>query len=150
MGALHDYAKEELERIGYFKENEDPYDTAVSNAILQLIDIFSEQGHSGFTAPYTIRTFARLAMYKPLSPLTGEDDEWEEVVDGLYQNNRCFTVFKKDGQAYNTEGRIFSKDGGETWFTNGDSRVDIEFPYVVPDHPEKVILKEDTNGKDQD
>lgn len=50
-------------------------------------------------------------------------------------------MFKeKDGTAYNIEGKVFSDDG-EVWYTNGDSRVNITFPYVVPDKPEYVIKK---------
>ena len=140
-----EYGRKELERIGYFKEGDDPYNDAVANAILELLEVFDNQGHSGFTAPYTAQMFHRLAMFKPVSPLTGEDDEWS--AEG--QNKRYSAVFKdsKDGKAYNIEGKIFSDDGGDTWFTNKNSRVYIDFPYTVPDHPEKVILKEVDDGK---
>ena len=139
-----EYGRKELERIGYFKEGDDPYNEAVANAILDLLGVFDHQGHSGFSAPYVISVFERLAMFKPLTPLTGEDDEWNEVGDGVFQNKRYSAVFKhgKDGKAYNIEGKKFSDDGGKTWFRNRDSRVYIDFPYTVPDHPEKIILDE--------
>ena len=134
MSNLMDYAKEELTRIGMIGSGE-PYNDAISKDILDLIELFASQGHSGFTAPYTINTFARLAMFKPLSPLTGEDDEWK---DG--QNKRYSAVFKdKDGRAYNIEGKVFTEDG-EIWFTNRDSCVDITFPYTVPEKPEYIYL----------
>lgn len=144
-----EYGRKELERIGYFKEGDDPYNDAVANAILELLDVFDKQGHSGFSAPYVISKFERLAMFKPLTPLTGEDDEWNEVGTGVFQNKRCSAVFKdqKDGKAYNIEGKIFSDDGGKTWFTNRNSRVYIDFPYTVPEYPEKVILEEGDDGK---
>jgi len=109
--------------------------------------VFDNQYHSGFTAPYVASMFHRLAMYKPASPLTGEDDEWNELRDGLLQNKRYAAVFKdKDGTAYNSEGRVFSDDG-EVWYTSKDSRVNITFPYVVPDKPEYVYRnKEVRNG----
>ena len=143
MSNLHDYAKSELERIGMF--NDDIYNGNVAKAIMALIDLFREQGHSGFTAPYTIQTFARLAMFKPLAPLTGEDDEWTEHADGTFQNKRCSSIFKdgKDGRAYDIYGKIFSEDGGETWYSNINSHVFIDFPYVVPEHPEKIYLNPD-------
>ena len=141
---LIDYAKEELTRIGMIGSGE-PYNDAVSKAILDLIELFASQEHSGFTAPYVINTFARLAMFKPLSPLTGEDDEWKEAL-GMIQNKRCFSVFKeKDGKAYDTQGKIFTDDG-EIWYTNGNSHVEISFPYTVPDEPERVYL----NGSDKE
>lgn len=144
MSNLIDYAKDELKRIGMIDSGE-PYNDWAAKAILDLIELFASQDHTGFTAPYTINTFSRLAMFKPLSPLTGEDDEWVDVGDGLLQNKRYSAVFKdKNGIAYNIEGKVFTDDG-ETWYQCKDSRVDITFPYVVPDKPEYVYRnKEET------
>ena len=143
MSNLVDYAKDELKRIGMIDSGEDCNDWA-TEAILDLIELFSSQDHSGFSASYVINTFNRLARFKPLSPLTGEDDEWNEVGDGHYQNKRYSAVFKdKDGIAYNIEGKVFTDDG-DIWYTSGDSRVNVTFPYVVPDKPEYVYRnKED-------
>ena len=134
-----DYAKEELKRIGMIDSGE-PYNDWASKAILDLIELFSSQNHSGFSAPYVINAFSRLAMFKPLTPLTGEDDEWRELTPVGFQNKRYSAVFKdsKDGTAYNIEGKVFTDNGGETWYTCRDSRVDVTFPYVVPDKPERV------------
>ena len=139
MSNLVEYAKDELKRIGMIDSGE-PYNDWAAKAILDLIELFSSQDHSGFSAPYVINTFSRLAMFKPLSPLTGEDDEWKEVTSGGFQNKRYSAVFKdrKDGTAYNIEGKVFTDNGGETWYTCRDSRVDVTFPYVVPDKPERV------------
>ena len=150
--SLVEYAKKELKRIGMIDSGE-PYNDAVAKAILDLIELFASQGHSGFTAPYTASTFHRLAMYKPLTPLTGEDDEWDKNEDGCYQNNRYSAVFKdKDGRAYNIEGKVFTDDG-EVWYQNKDSKVYITFPYTVPDHPEYVYLnkkEEDNESEDKE
>ena len=140
MSNLVDYAKEELNRIGMIDSGE-PYNDAVTKAILDLIELFASQGHSGFTAPYTVNVFKRLAMYEPLTALTGEDSEWNEIELGFYQNKRYSAVFKeKDGKAYNSHGKIFTNDGGETWYSNKDSHIEINFPYIVPNEPEKVYL----------
>jgi len=147
MSNLVDYAKDELKRIGMIDSGE-PYNDYVAKAILDLIELFDSQDHSGFTAPYTISVFSKLAMFKPLSPLTGEDDEWNEMKDGSFQNKRYSAVFKdsKDGTAYNIEGKVFTDDG-EIWYTSGDSRVNVAFPYVVPDKPEHVYRnKEEKDG----
>lgn len=141
-----DYAKRELK---YLLDSEEEYDNRMAEAVLELLNVFAEQGHSGFSASCCIQLFSRLAKYKPLGPLTGEDDEWNKIGDNLFQNKRYGAVFKegKDGKAYNIEARIFSDDGGETWFTNKNSREFIDFPYIVPEKPEKVILnKEDTDA----
>lgn len=139
MSTLVDYAKEELKRIGMIDSGE-PYNEEVAKAILDLIELFASQGHSGFTAPYTVNAFRRLAMYKPLSPLTGEDSEWSEVGSGVYQNKRYSAVFKEDGKAYNIEGKMFTDNNGLTWYLSKDSHVEVTFPYVVPDEPEEVYL----------
>ena len=149
MSNLVDYAKEELKRIGMIDSGE-PYNDAVAKAILDLIELFASQGHSGFTAPYTVNVFKRLAMFKPLSPLTGEDDEWIEVGTGVFQNKRYSSVFKnKDGIAYDIDGKVFTDDG-EVWYGCKDSRVNVTFPYVVPDKPEKVYLNKTESGEDKE
>jgi len=142
MSNLTDYAKDELKRIGMIDSGE-PYNDWATKAILDLIELFASQGHSGFTAPYVVNMFYRLAMFKPISPLTGEDDEWNDIGDGLQQNKRYSAVFKdKDGIAYNVEGKVFTDDG-EVWYTSRDSRVNVTFPYVVPDKPEYVYKNKD-------
>ena len=72
--------------------------------------------------------------YKQLTPLTGEDDEWidqsEASSQPTWQNKRCYSVFKDaDGKAYNSDGRVFRRPDGDA-YTNGDSRVEITFPYT--------------------
>lgn len=137
MSNLVDYAKDELKRIGMIDSGE-PYNDLAAKAILDLIELFDSQGHTGFSAPYVARMFHRLAMFKPLSPLTGEDDEWNDIGDGCLQNKRYSAVFKdKDGIAYNFEGKAFTDDG-KTWYTCKGSRVNVTFPYAVPDKPEYV------------
>lgn len=145
MSNLVDYAKDELKRIGMIDSGE-PYNDWTTKAILDLIELFSSQEHSEFSASYVINAFSRLAMFKPLSPLTGEDDEWNDIGGGgSRQNKRYSAVFKdKDGAAYNIEGKVFTDDG-KVWYTCRDSRVNVTFPYAVPDKPEYVYRKsEDT------
>lgn len=150
--ALYEYAKKELERIekGCKDEESLSMQQAIDKNILELINVFSNQHHSGFTATYVIDILQRLLHYKPLTPLTGEDDEWEDVTSYGYdtptfQNKRCSAVFKDDKGAYWVEGKIFSSDLGHTWYTNSDSCVPVTFPFNVPDKSEVVIIdnKED-------
>lgn len=144
---LYGYAKKELERIESGCEDKESLSMqqAIDKNILDLIKVFSNQGHSGFTAPYVIDILQRLLHYKPLTPLTGEDDEWEDVTSYGYdtptfQNKRCSAVFKDDKGAYWVEGKIFSSDLGHTWYTNSDSCVPVTFPFNVPDKSEVVII----------
>src|SRR5699024_8202480 len=140
--SMVEWAERELNRI---EKDDDGMQEMMNKNILDIVKAFSEQGHSNFSATYAIQLIERLLSWKPITPLTGEDNEWNEVGDGMYQNKRCSTVFKKGKDsttAYDIEGKIFTRDNGETWFTNRDSRVPVIFPYHVPDVPEKVYLDE--------
>ncbi len=138
------HAKRELEFAGYDLEQkeEDPNKWICKN-IIELLSVFSNQGHSGFSAPYCISMFEKLARFEPLTPLTGEDEEWNHICSesDTYQNKRCGTVFKKgkDGIAYWLDGKIFREPDGCT-FTSKDSCVDIEFPWVKPE-PEIIDVE---------
>jgi hypothetical protein len=129
------HAEREFLAAGYVplrKAQEDGPDKWIQQNVIELLDVFARQGHSGFSAEYCIETFSKLAKFKPLVPLQGTDDEWNEVGDGVFQNNRCSHVFKQadrfDGQAYDINGRIFREPGGGC-YTSGDSFVPVTFPY---------------------
>lgn len=128
MSNLEDYAKFELLNAGLFNKDSE-YGGLMGEAVMKMIKLFADEGHSGFSANMAINIFSKLARFEPLTPLTGEDWEWNEVSAGTFQNKRCSHVFKgKDGKAYDIEGRIFRyPDGG--CFTSGDSRVYVTFPY---------------------
>jgi hypothetical protein len=124
------HAERELTAIGYDlnQKEEDPNKWICKN-IIELLEVFSEQGHSGFSAPHCIYLFTKLASFEPLSPLTGDDNEWVEVREGTFQNKRCGNVFKENGIAYDIDAKIFrDSDGG--CYTNRDSRMNITFPYT--------------------
>jgi hypothetical protein len=143
---LIDHAMLEFEAAGWVKDNNwtDDYQQAICENVLNLLMAFSNQGHSGSSAPYTINLFKQLAMFEPIVPLTGEDWEWSDVRhngDGSihYQNKRCSHVFKEgDGQAYDIDGRVFwewykDQETGESFkshYTSRDSRVYVTFPYT--------------------
>jgi hypothetical protein len=60
------------------------------------------------SAPYAIKIFETLANWKPLTPLYGNDLEWNEVGENMWQNRRDSSVFKgKDNIAYWSDGRVF-------------------------------------------
>jgi len=128
MSGLIDHARRELEAAGLFEETSD-YGGMLGNAVMELIEVFSNQGHSGFSAGMCNSIFSKVAAYEPLVPLTGHDEEWMEISDNEYQNTRCSHVFKKNGQAYDIQGRIFRDSEGQP-YTNYDSRVSVTFPYT--------------------
>jgi hypothetical protein len=134
MSNLIKHAKKELDLI-YSKEdlkhgiNKYAYD-----AIMELIKVFSKQGHSNNSAGYVVSAFKTLAMFETIVPLTGEDDEWRLIADEpepKWQNIRNSAVFKEsDGTAYFIDAVVWKEKGG-CCFVNKDSRMAVKFP-VVP------------------
>lgn len=123
----------------------------INKNLLDLVELFAKQGHSGFTANYTINILIKLLNQSFITPLTGADDEWVEVSRGVFQNNRESKIFKQhdifNGQAYYIDGKAFSRDGGKTWYTNSESFVTIKFPlYKLPDTEYIILREDDVNG----
>lgn len=136
--SLVEYAKSELAKIG---RDEEGLQDLINKNILDIVEMFSEQGHSGFSAGYALSVLERLLRYKPLTPLTGEPDEWNDTGHGSKQNKRCFSVFLDGDKAHDNDAIIVSDNGGITWFTSGRFRKEVTFPYTPPTHPEKVYIE---------
>lgn len=118
----------EWEVLGWPTTGDDPQSWTYQHLKLLLRE-FSDEGHSGSSAPYAVGLFKKTSLFLPLSPLTGEDSEWMEIADGEFQNKRCSHVFKKHGVAYDIDGKVFVEpDGGA--YTGKGSSVDVVFPYT--------------------
>lgn len=155
--SLMSHTFEELNRLGMTEDATDEYNKSMRSHIIKMMNAFCEEGHSGFSAGYAVSILSKLMRYEPLTPIAGADDEWVDVAmynaDGgsLYQNKRYSKLFKegKDGQAYNIEGKVFwewcerpldeDEEGYpgiktyKSYYTNGDSRVEVTFPYTPTD-----------------
>ena len=145
--SLVSYAEKELDRIGMHDDGD--MNGMMRKHIIHMVEEFSKEGHSGFSASYALQCLTKLLNFKPLSPLTGEDDEWSDVSDvsgeTMFQNKRYSAVFKhgQDGEAYNIDGKVFwswaeDPETGrqfKSYYTSRDSRTPVEFPYTVPDEP---------------
>jgi len=153
MSNLHKHALMEFKAAKWLDDNGnyiDDMQEAICTHVLKLLEVFSAEEHSGSSAPYAVDLFKKLAMFEPVAPLTGEDWEWVEVGDGIFQNKRCSHVFKQadrfDGQAYDIDGIIFydwytDEDGNKSksYFTGRDSCVPITFPYIpTKEYKERV------------
>lgn len=143
MSNLLKHAETELKLLGLGADCECEYDQAIRKAILDIVTVFSSQGHSGYSASLVSGVVAKLLEFTPLSPLTGEDSEWEDVSQcggGVhYQNKRCSRVFKDtDGSTYDIEGIIFyeyitDEESGErrkNHYNSIGSSVPVVFPYT--------------------
>jgi hypothetical protein len=121
--SLVEHAKTELEIAGLFDKDGDFYEGATGKSVMELIELFSKQGHSGMSAPIVADLFKRLANYEPLQPITGKDEEWVEVSKYTdtgkewYQNKRCSALFKdgKDGKPYYIDAVVKRDQRGINW-----------------------------------
>lgn len=156
MNPLTQHAMNEFQYAGWVDENgvwEDDMQQSLCENIMKMLDVFCEEGHSGSSAPYAINLFKRLASWEIIGPLTGADEEWNEVDDGVFQNKRCTAVFKQadrfDGKPYWLNGKVFWEwcsipdiDDGKpfkSYFTSGDSFVPIELPWTQPEKSEYIF-----------
>ena len=96
QGNLTGHAWDELNRAGLFDKSSD-YHGALGVAVLELMEVFAGQGHSGTSAGAAVELFQRLARFQPLSDLTDDPSEWMEVTDGLWQSRRMSEAFSTDG-----------------------------------------------------
>lgn len=86
--------------------------------VIDLLSLFSLQGHSGVSAAITVRGFTRAANLLPFSPLLFSDNEWTELGNGEYQNKRDSSVFREQ------DGRI-TDISAITWIEKSGVRVDM-------------------------
>ena len=151
-----DFAKRELYGVGYSPEDEDgDINKMMYDDIMELLTVFSKQGHSGFSAPYAISLFSKLANYKALSPLTGEDDEWNDIGNETLQNRRCSAVFKDanrfDGRPYYIDAIVWREACG-CGFTGSNVAGFSSFqPITFPFTPKTfyIDVEEDKNNPEE-
>lgn len=65
-----------------------------SRVMIEILQKFFSQWDSGGAVHAVAPVLQRLIAGKPITPLTGSDDEFVEVGPGVYQNKRCSSVFK--------------------------------------------------------
>jgi len=143
--AHSEWAKNEIERAGLFDKDKDFYGGMTGKSIMELVEVFQKQGHSGMSASIVGSMFHRLVKWKPLTPLTGEDDEWNDMGDGQFQNKRYSAVFKsKERGAYDINAVVFEEPSGSR-YQSGTGFRNIEFPYMPPDYPEVILVDNEGN-----
>lgn len=128
-----------------FKEDaEDGMQVSILQCVMELLEKFYEQGHSGMSSSYALKVFMKLADFEPLGPITGDDSEWCHLGydDNMsHQNKRCSHVFKGSKGAYDSQYYVFVDPNGSAC-TNSESRKYIEFPYT----PKTVYVPRDEAG----
>ena len=138
-------AKQEFQLLGWENSDDEMQKLACEN-VIELLETFSKQGHSGFSAMYILDIFEKLVRHEPLTALTGSEEEWEDLSsfgspEPVFQNRRFSEVFKRqDGSSYWIHGKVFRLPDGTT-YTNKNSCVDITFPWTKA-KPEIVDVTE--------
>lgn len=134
-----EFAIQEFRAAGWVNDKlewADPWQGRLCRHVLAMLRLFEKERHSGTTAHYAVDLFRKLALFQPLTPLTGEDHEWVQVTDDLWQNKRCSRVFKDASGAYDSEGIVFIENG--VGYVNAQSRVPITFPYMPVQQRQQV------------
>lgn len=147
-----DFARTELEAIGAFDPDKDFYGGHTGKAVMELIELFAKQKHSGMSSSLVAGMFRKLTKWEPLSPIMNTEDEWSNDISGdeTYQNKRCPAVFKqgKDGKPYYIDAIVWEyEDGGAFTGTVEDitSRQFCKIPFSPKSFYVK-ISKEDEQG----
>ena len=125
MGKLVDHARRELEKAGLFNEDSD-YGGMLGEDVMKMVEVFAAQGHSGSSAQVTLAIFARVAAWKPLTPLTPNPAEWVEV-KGLVDKTETMAWQSTRNPA------CFSEDGGKTYYDISATPVD-RTPRTAEEH----------------
>ena len=115
--SIIEQAEIELKAINFGEE-----DSAV---MIDILKRFFAQWDSGGGVFVAAPVLQRLIAGKPLSPLTGADEEWidrTEMNDGkpMWQNIRCSTVFKDADGVYDID-------------VLGHTKFPVTFPYTPRD-----------------
>ncbi len=109
-----------------------------SRVMIEILEKFFDQWDSGGAVACVAPVLQRLIAGKPLSPLSGDDDEWviHDFEDDLYaQNKRCGSVFKRrDGSAYTIDGPTPGRT--PITFPYWPEKADIPDPVIEIDIPE--------------
>lgn len=103
-----DHAQRELQLAGMFDKDVDGSDAMGSwnilcaEAVIELIKVFADQGHSGASAGMTRELFNKLSNFEALTELTDSPDEWMDISrmqggEPGWQNRRYPSAFSEDG-----------------------------------------------------
>ena len=137
---LIDYAKEQLQRSGLF-DNDSDYSGRIGKAVLELITVLSNQGHSGFSHSWVQSLFNKLSNYEPICPIenplvSGKYDDvsnfyGSEVKGKHLQSTEIFSMFSKDfGKSWYCMIEVYDKDENGVSFCTYDRKDITEFPFI--------------------
>lgn len=92
-------------------------------SIFQRLNKYEDEN----TAMDIIQYLIRLWRPRPLTPLTGKNEEWV-TLGGKVVNKRCPVIVMKDGIVYNTHGYLYRQPKSNNWYWSEESVKYITFP----------------------
>jgi hypothetical protein len=104
------WAKRELELAGLFSPESD-YEGMLGQALLEHVQLFGAQGHSGFSASMMAAILPKLIQRIPLTP--NDHSQYEDVSEMF--GHEPGTDFQDT-----RDSRWFSHDSGRTWYNVDD------------------------------
>lgn len=150
---IKNYIDTELDIL--FELEPDNILSCLKEEIRTICNKFMNQELSGTSAPYyrqvLINTINDLLQFKPISPITGKDNEWIEIAEEdnlpLYQNKRLSSLFKKGNKCHYIDAIVFKNQNGQ-YFTSTFNKVSSHqpvnnFPFIPKTFIVDVIDKED-------
>ncbi len=100
------HARRELEAAG-LKDKDSDYGGMLFDAVMDLVKLFSSQGHSGCSANMALQIFDTVCRFKNLTPITDNPEDWMQVSERMpdreptWQCRRCSSCFSHDaGKTY--------------------------------------------------
>jgi hypothetical protein len=123
---MRNYALNEFKVLGWIDDKGnyvDEMQESICKNILEVIGVFSNEGHSGFSASYSIGLLTKLLNLKPISPLKLDNSEWFDTGSScgegitLFQNRRNSAIFKNgiNGRAYSIDAFVMYNPEVGSW-----------------------------------
>lgn len=143
----------QCKKEGDYHPGDEDYGIMCYNAAEQLLAVFEEQGHSGYSAITVCSIFERLVKGKPLTPIKDEEDQWRRAYSfkkdpvKSYQHKRMSSLFKyvapDSTVSYYDIDRIRAYDQNSTNFstTHINDIVSEYFPITFPYIGEEIKVR---------
>lgn len=130
------HARRELTIAG-LNEKDSDYGGMLFDAVLDLVKLFSTQGHSGFSANLALHLFDKVARFKNLTPITDDPQDWVQVSEKMpdrsptWQCKRCSSCFSEDGGKtyHNIEDWIVHDDTGSYYHKPDELKIYTSTPH---------------------
>ena len=137
MSTWKQFCIDELKIACLFDKDSD-YSGGIGKAVMELVEVFDRQDHSGASATFVANLFYRLANWKPLTRITSNPDEWicirvNERGEKVFQSKRCPSVFTDEkllaeNKAYDIDYYYKIDENGAT-YTDKECTKIVDLPY---------------------